>query len=149
MIYRGLGSGIIRVMKENVAIDFVNEESANQFRTIIWRTAKKKGEEFLKEGEEFLKEGKEFLKEGKEFLKEREEFLKEREESKKEFRKVQQMICSMISKKPETTISEMATNIGLSDRQIRKYIKRLMEMKLIIREGGRKHGKWVLLDNKG
>ena len=59
------------------------------------------------------------------------------------------MICSMISKKPETTISEMATNIGLSDRQIRKYIKRLMEMKLIIREGGRKHGKWVLLDNKG
>lgn len=135
MIYRGLGSGIIRVMKENVAIDFVNEESANQFRTIIWRTAKKKGEEFLKEGEEFLKEG--------------EEFLKEREESKKEFRKVQQMICSMISKKPETTISEMATNIGLSDRQIRKYIKRLMEMKLIIREGGRKHGKWVLLDNKG
>lgn len=128
MIYRGLGSGIIRVMKENVAIDFVNEESANQFRTIIWRTAKKKGEEFLKEGEEFLKE---------------------REESKKEFRKVQQMICSMISKKPETTISEMATNIGLSDRQIRKYIKRLMEMKLIIREGGRKHGKWVLLDNKG
>lgn len=142
MIYRGLGSGIIRVMKENVAIDFVNEESANQFRTIIWRTAKKKGEEFLKEGEEFLKEGGEFLKEG-------EEFLKEREESKKEFRKVQQMICSMISKKPETTISEMATNIGLSDRQIRKYIKRLMEMKLIIREGGRKHGKWVLLDNKG
>ena len=135
MIYRGLGSGIIRVMKENVAIDFVNEESANQFRTIIWRTAKKKGEEFLKEGEEFLKEGK--------------EFLKEREESKKEFRKVQQMICSMISKKPETTISEMATNIGLSDRQIRKYIKRLMEMKLIIREGGRKHGKWVLLDNNG
>lgn len=142
MIYRGLGSGIIRVMKENVAIDFVNEESANQFRTIIWRTAKKKGEEFLKEGEEFLKEGEEFLKEGK-------EFLKEGEESKKEFRKVQQMICSMISKKPETTISEMATNIGLSDRQIRKYIKRLMEMKLIIREGGRKHGKWVLLDNKG
>lgn len=113
------------------AIDFVNEESANQFRTIIWRTAKKKGEEFLKESNEFLKEG--------------EGFLKEREESKK----VQQMICSMISKKPETTISEMATNIGLSDRQIRKYIKRLMEMKLIIREGGRKHGKWVLLDNKG
>lgn len=127
------------------AIDFVNEESANQFRTIIWRTAKKKGEEFLKESNEFLKEGEEFLKESNKFLKEGEGFLKEREESKK----VQQMICSMISKKPETTISEMATNIGLSDRQIRKYIKRLMEMKLIIREGGRKHGKWVLLDNKG
>ena len=38
MIYRGLGSGIIRVMNENVRVDFINEESANQFKTIIWRT---------------------------------------------------------------------------------------------------------------
>ena len=149
MIYRGLGSGIIRVMKENVAIDFVNEESANQFRTIIWRATKKKDNEFLKEEEKFLKEGNEFLKEEEKFLKEEEKFLKEKEDAKKESWKVQQMICSIISKKPETTISEMATNIGLSDRQIRKYIKRLTEMKLIIREGGRKHGKWILLDNKG
>jgi uncharacterized membrane protein YcaP (DUF421 family) len=37
MIYRGLGSGIIRVMNENIKVDFVNEESANQFKTIIWR----------------------------------------------------------------------------------------------------------------
>lgn len=38
MIYRGLGSGIIRVLNENIRVDFVNEESANQFKTIIWRT---------------------------------------------------------------------------------------------------------------
>ena len=38
MIYRGLGSGIIRVMNENVRVDFINEESASQFKTIIWRT---------------------------------------------------------------------------------------------------------------
>jgi hypothetical protein len=38
MIYRGLGSGIIRVMNENIKVDFINEESANQFKTIIWRT---------------------------------------------------------------------------------------------------------------
>lgn len=41
MIYRGLCSGIIRVMRENVRIDFINEESANLFKTIIWRTAQK------------------------------------------------------------------------------------------------------------
>ena len=41
MIYRGLGSGIIRVMKEGVKVEFVNEESANQFKTIIWRTTQK------------------------------------------------------------------------------------------------------------
>ena len=41
MIYRGLGSGIIRVMREDANIDFTNEESANQFKVTIWRTIQK------------------------------------------------------------------------------------------------------------
>ena len=35
LIYRGLGSGVIRVLDENVSVDFINEESANQFKTIF------------------------------------------------------------------------------------------------------------------
>ena len=38
MLYRGLGSGIVRALREDVVIDFLNEEEANQFRVIIWRT---------------------------------------------------------------------------------------------------------------
>ena len=41
MIYRGLGSGIKRVVRENARIDFDNEESANQFKVTVWRTAPK------------------------------------------------------------------------------------------------------------
>lgn len=41
MIYRGLGSGIVRALRENVVIDFINEDDANQFRVIIWRTTQK------------------------------------------------------------------------------------------------------------
>ena len=41
MIFRGLGSGIVRALRENVVIDFVNEDEANQFRVIIWRTTQK------------------------------------------------------------------------------------------------------------
>ena len=41
MIYRGLGSGIKRVVRENIAIDFANQESANQFKAIVWRNAKR------------------------------------------------------------------------------------------------------------
>jgi len=37
MIYRGLGSGILRALKENVKIDFDNEESANQFKATVWK----------------------------------------------------------------------------------------------------------------
>ena len=37
MIFRGLGSGVVRALREDVKIDFYNEESANQFRIVIWR----------------------------------------------------------------------------------------------------------------
>ena len=37
MIYRGLGSGIPRVLKENVKIDFVSDDNTGDFKTIIWR----------------------------------------------------------------------------------------------------------------
>lgn len=42
MIYRGLGSGIVRAMREDNHIDFDNEVSANQFKVTIWRTTQKK-----------------------------------------------------------------------------------------------------------
>lgn len=37
MIYRGLGSGILRATRENVKVEFVNNESTNEFKTIVWR----------------------------------------------------------------------------------------------------------------
>ena len=37
MIFRGLGSGVVRALREDVKIDFHNEESANQFKIVIWR----------------------------------------------------------------------------------------------------------------
>lgn len=140
MIYRGLGSGIIRVMKEGVKVEFVNEESANQFKTIIWRTTQKSGKKFLKEGEEFLKGNESTTqKSGKEFLKEDKEF-------RKEFLKAKEIIHSMILAKPETTTGDMATKIGVSDRQVRKYIKKLIDLGFLKREGGRKHGHWIVTD---
>lgn len=42
MLYRGLGTGIIRAMKEEAHIEFINDEAGNQFTTIIrrYRTGK-------------------------------------------------------------------------------------------------------------
>lgn len=37
MIYRGLGSGILRATRENVKVEFINNESTNEFKTIVWR----------------------------------------------------------------------------------------------------------------
>ena len=63
------------------------------------------------------------------------EFLKEDNKFRKEFLKAQRMIYKMISSNPGVTIAEMAVNIGVSDRQVRKYLKRMTDMKFIVREG--------------
>ena len=44
MLYRGLGTGIIRAMKEETNIEFINDEAGNQFTTIIRRDRKGKVE---------------------------------------------------------------------------------------------------------
>jgi len=42
MVYRGLGSGIIRAKKAGAKIEFKNDETTNQFITTIWRDIGKK-----------------------------------------------------------------------------------------------------------
>ena len=37
MVYRGLGSGIVRAKKDGAEIEFRNDEVTNQFITTIWR----------------------------------------------------------------------------------------------------------------
>lgn len=90
---------------------------------------------------------KKFLKEEKEFLKEEKEFLKEDVKLRKEFLKAQREIYRLIHINPHITIVQMALEMHLSDRQVRKYIKRLSDMKLIARIGGRKDGIWSITDS--
>lgn len=59
MIYRGLGSGIPRVLKEDAKIDFVSDDGSGDFKTIIWRNTEL---EFLEEGWE--KNGEFYAAEG-------------------------------------------------------------------------------------
>ena len=110
--------------------------NASEFHVTLWNL---NYEQFLKE---VTKEQKEFTKERKEFTKERKEFTKER----KEFLKAQRKIYRFVSEKPNITTIEMAERMGLSKRQVLKYIKRLTDMNLIVREGGRKTGVWRILD---
>jgi len=52
----------------------------------------------------------------------------------------------MVSTNPQITVARMSVTIGLSDRQVRKYIKKMTDLNLIIREGGRKNGSWKIID---
>ncbi len=110
------------------------QSNASEFHVTLWN---------LNYGSDGVMNEKEFLKEVSGTEK---EFLKEDNKFRKEFLKAQRMIYKMISSNQGITIAEMAVNIGVSDRQVRKYLKRMTDMKFIVREGGRKNGKWKIID---
>ena len=110
------------------------QSNASEFHVILWN---------LNFGREGVIGEKEFLKADKGTKK---EFLKKDNKFRKEFLKAQRIIYKMISANPRSTIAEMAVNISVSDRQVRKYLKRMTDMKFIIREGSRKNGAWKIID---
>ena len=86
----------------------------------------------------------EFVKEnGEVFVK---EFVKGPPKFAKEFVRASRQIYKLISQNPQINAVQMAENMGVSARQVQKYLKRLQELKKITRIGGRKIGKWKIID---
>ncbi|MCF0255807.1 MAG: putative DNA binding domain-containing protein [Bacteroides heparinolyticus] len=86
-----------------------------------------------------------FVKEPVEFTK---EFIKEPVEFTKEFIKASRQIYKLISTNPKVSTVQMAVSMGLSTRQVLKYIKRLQDLHKIARVGGRKAGEWKIIDEE-
>ena len=87
----------------------------------------------------------EFIKEPAKFTK---EFIKGPVEFTKEFIKASRQIYKLISMNPKVSTVQMADSMGLSTRQVLKYLKRLQESGKIIRVGGRKMGEWKIIDEE-
>lgn len=87
----------------------------------------------------------EFVKESAKVTK---EFVKEDSKVTKEFIKASRQIYKLISQNPQINISQIAMSIGLSTRQVQKYMSRLQELQKIIRVGGRKNGQWQIIDEE-
>ena len=86
-----------------------------------------------------------FVKEPVEFTK---EFIKEPVEFTKEFIKASRQIYKLVSTNPKVSTVQMAESMGLSTRQVLKYIKRLQDLHKIARVGGRKAGEWKIIDEE-
>lgn len=68
--------------------------------------------------------------------------------SQKELGASQKAIIDMVSSNPNITTTEMAESLSIDRRNIQANIKKLQELGLIRREGGRKNGKWIITDDK-
>ncbi len=128
MIYRGLGSGIIRVMREGVKVDFVNEESSNQFKTIIWRTTQ--NIENTTQNIENTTQKKEIS-------------------TQKPLNTTQKAVLEYIKLNPNASRIEIANSIGnITEDGVKYIISKLQRLGILKREGGRKCGSWVVIDKE-
>ena len=117
--------------------------NASEFHVILWNLNFENEVigEITPDGTPLIQE---FVKgNGEVFVK---EFVKEPAKFAKEFVKASRQIYKLISQNPQINAVQMAENMGVSARQVQKYLKRLQELKKITRIGGRKIGKWKIID---
>lgn len=138
MIYRGLGSGIIRVMQEYIQVDFINEESANQFKTIVWRTTQKSETTTQKDSDTTQKNE----------ITTQKTTQKSEITTQKNLTTTQKEVLDYFRDNPKANRVEAAKAIGnITEDGIKFIIGKLQQMELLKREGGRKNGYWVVVDH--
>lgn len=76
------------------------------------------------------------------------EFIKEPIGFTKEFTKASRHIYKLVSMNPQISIAKMAESMGLSTRQVQKYLNRLQDLHKVARIGGRKTGEWKIIDEE-
>lgn len=90
---------------------------------------------------------KQFANSEKQFANEKKETSKEVKQ-RKEFVKAKRAIYKLITSNPKVTTAQMADKLNVSTRQVQKYLKRLTEQNLIVKEGSRINGSWKILDEE-
>lgn len=108
------------------------------------RTVSKK----LSYGADVVKDNPYVIKEANDVVKETDDVVKEKANVTKEFAKAQRQIYKLISRMPQISAAQMSEYMGISLRQVQRYLKQLSDQNLIVREGGRKNGVWKILDDE-
>ena len=103
--------------------------------------------QFANDTKQFANSEKQFANDTKQFANEKKENAREIKQ-RKEFIKAKRGIYKLISSNPKTTTVQMAEKLNISTRQVQKYLKRLTEQNLIVREGNRINGSWKILDEE-
>ncbi len=155
------GSGMKKIIGEykrfeNLENYHVPEFSSNatEFHVTLWNL--NYGVDVVKDNLHVIKEANDVVKDVvketddvvKDVVKETDDVVKEKANVTKEFAKAQRQIYKLISQTPQISAAQMSENMGISLRQVQRYLKQLSDQNLIVREGGRKNGVWKILDDE-
>ena len=123
--YRGIGSGIVRILAEYPEIELANDVNGKEFKVIILR--------------------KKHLKSTQENGKSTQENGKSTQENKKS---TQETILHILMENPKTNRKELAEIIGLSEDGIKKQLAKLKKEGLLERIGSTKAGYWKVISKQ-
>jgi predicted HTH transcriptional regulator len=139
MPYRGLGSGIPRVMAENCDVELIDRPDGNQFIARIWRTTQKNELTTQKANEELISTTQ----------KEEEATQKSQNTTQKPLNATQKAILDYLKAHPTATRQEVAESIGnITEDGVKYNIGKLQQYGRLKRENGRKNGSWLVIDLK-
>ena len=150
LYYRGIGSGIVRILAEYPDIQLDNDDNAKEFKVTIWRTIQKSGittqKDFLK-GETTIQKPMDTIKKsGTTIQKDSDTIQKSETTIQKNLDPSQAKVLEFFSENPHATIEEAAEGIKeLSLGGVKFIIGKLQQKGLLKRVGGRKHGEWQVL----
>lgn len=66
----------------------------------------------------------------------------------KDLNSSQKQVWDLMSQNPSVTMSEISLRLGISERQVRNTVSYLKAEGLLIREGTRRSGRWIVTRNK-
>ena len=137
MPYRGLGSGIPRVMAAGSDVELIDRPDGNQFIARIWRTTQKDDTTAQKANEELASATQ----------KEDATTQKNKTTAPKPLNTTQKRILAYLREHPKATRQEVAEALGdITESGVKFNIGLLQQYKVLKRKGGRKNGEWEVVN---
>ena len=129
LYYKGIGSGIMRILAEYPEIQLENDASAKEFKVIIERTIQKSDVTTQKEA-----------------LKDSDTTQKSEIATQKNLDTTQKKVLEYFKDNPKATRVDAANALGnITEDGVKFIIAKLQKKGLLKRVGGRKHGEWQVL----
>ncbi len=130
--YRGIGSGIVRILAECPSIELYNDDDAKEFKVVVWRTTQKNKITTQKELETTQKD-KITTQKGE-------------DTPQKKLTTTQKKVLDYLRENPKGTRADIADAIGnITEDGVKFVISRLQQEGLLERLGGRRYGEWKVL----
>ncbi|MCA4482060.1 putative DNA binding domain-containing protein [Bacteroides xylanisolvens] len=141
--YKGIGSGIVRILAEYPDIQLDNDDSAKEFKVTVWRV-KSKDESTAQKSE--IATQKEPLKDISTTQKDEYATQKRESTTQKDLDATQKKVLEFFKNNPKGTRVEAANALGdITEDGVKFVIGKLQQKGLLKRVGGRKHGEWQVL----